>query len=173
MFLPAADWPVVLSNPERHLTTWSKKCVLGFPRKDMSCRWEAVLKILKMASKHPEPIPKAKVLVLWNKIRRHNKPTWVVNSIQFPLIFIGMGGNGLNKWMFPLISGYMEGLKSRGIEVQKAQRRVPIIPYAAWEMKWVLTATSGLFQSVLPDLNTSSASSLLLLATLCLYSSIL
>jgi hypothetical protein len=32
MFLPAADWPVVLSNPERHLPTWSKKCVLGFPR---------------------------------------------------------------------------------------------------------------------------------------------
>lgn len=80
---------------------------------------ETVLKILKMASKHPEPIPKAKALVLWNKIRRHNKPTWVVNSIQFSLIFIGTCGNVLNKWMFPLSFGYIEGNNFRGIKVWK------------------------------------------------------
>lgn len=140
MFLPAAGGPVVLSIPERHLPPWSKKCVLRFPKKYMLCRWEAVLKILKMASKHPEPIPKAKVLVLWNKIRRHNKPTWVVNSIQFFLIFIGAWGNIQNKWMFPLISSYIEGNNSRGIKAWKGQKGTPIIPHAACKMKWSLPA---------------------------------
>lgn len=108
---------------------------------------ETVLKILKMASKHPEPIPKAKVLVLWNKIRRHNKPTWVVNSIQFSLIFIGTWGNVLNKWMFPLSLGYIEGNNSRGIKVWKGQKGVPIIAHATRKIKWGSPASSGILQA--------------------------
>lgn len=133
---------------------------------------ETVLKILKMASKHPEPIPKAKALVLWNKIRRHNKPTWVVNSIQFSLIFIGTCGNVLNKWMFPLSFGYIEGNNFRGIKVWKGQKGVPIIAHAACKTKWGSPANSGLLQALLSDPNASSTS-FLLLAKLCLYSSIL